>query len=69
MKTRNALDWISTREELPPEGARVLTKIDDEKGCRNEQVLVRHGNLWFTGTDANAMYVYYRPTHWRALGS
>src|ERR1700728_359346 len=47
----------------PPEKRAVMTRIDDEKGCRNEQVLVRQGNLWFFPD--MSMYVYYRPTHWR----
>jgi len=46
-----------------PEGIPLDTKIDDAQGCRNEQQLIRKGNLWWT-TDG-AMYVYYRPTHWR----
>lgn len=56
-------DWISTKPDLPPEGVVVETKIDDEKGCRNEQKLKRQGNLWWTSD--GAMYVYYTPTHWR----
>jgi hypothetical protein len=40
----------------------VDTKIDNEKGCRNEQPLQRQGNLWFFPD--GSMYVYYRPTHW-----
>ena len=46
-----------------PSGIHVMTKIDDEKGCRNEAILKRGGNLWFSGD----MYMYYRPTHWRSL--
>ena len=48
---------------LPPEGVHILTKISDEKGNRNEQVLVRKGNLWYF--DDMSMYVYYTPTHWK----
>ncbi len=59
MKTRQ---WISIARELPPEGETVWTKIDDEKGCRNEAMLKRRGNLWFFPDES--MYVYYRPTHW-----
>jgi hypothetical protein len=49
-----------------PEGEEVLTKIDDERGERNEARLTRRGNLWYTG-GPNSMYVYYTPTHWRPL--
>ncbi len=43
----------------------VLTKIDDAHGVRNEQPLKRRGRLWFFPDDI--MYVYYTPTHWKAL--
>lgn len=46
-----------------PENMLVMTKIDDSKGCRNEQTLHRNGRMWFGGD----MYVYYQPTHWREL--
>lgn len=46
-----------------PEGIVLDTKIDDADGCRNEQQLVRKGNLWWTSD--GQMYVYYTPTHWR----
>lgn len=48
-----------------PEGIEVETKIDDSGGVRNEQNLVRQGSFWFFPD--RSMYVYYRPTHWRAL--
>jgi hypothetical protein len=57
--------WIKCVDEDAPEGVLVETKIDDGKGERNTQPLVRRGRLWFTGIDGNAMYVYYTPTHWR----
>lgn len=57
--------WIETSAELPPEGVVVATKIDDDKGLRNEQPLKRQGNLFFHSD--GSMYVYYRPTHWRRL--
>lgn len=60
-------EWIDCKQQLPAEGQMVETKIDDDKGERNVQGLVRQGRLWFTGTDGNAMYVYYTPTHWREL--
>lgn len=50
--------------ETAPLDIEVMTKIDDANGSRNEQSLVRHGNLWFFPD--MSMYVYYRPTHWRA---
>lgn len=56
--------WIPITDELPPENEVVLTKIDDERGCRNEQKLMRRGRLWWTPD--GEMYVYYTPTHWQA---
>lgn len=46
-----------------PENVLVMTKIDDERGVRNEQTLYRLGMMWH----ADTMYVYYQPTHWREL--
>jgi hypothetical protein len=57
--------WIAVKDDLPPKSVMVDTKIDDEDGLRNEQQLCFHSNLWWTGDDGNAMYVYYCPTHWR----
>lgn len=57
------MDWIKVSEGLPPDGMIVETKIDDAKGCRNQQRLYRRGNLWFLPD--GRMYVYYTPTHWR----
>lgn len=48
-----------------PEGVAVLTRIDDGRGIRNEQVLTQRNRLWWTGSGAGAMYVYYTPTHWK----
>ena len=56
-------EWISVKEKLPPDKVVVETKIDDEKGTRNEGTLYRNGNLWFLPD--GSMYVYYVPTHWR----
>jgi hypothetical protein len=56
-------EWIKLTDRLSPEGVVVETKIDDEKGLRNEQRLSRQGNLWWTAD--GEMYVYYTPTHWR----
>jgi hypothetical protein len=55
--------WTKCSAELPPENEVVNTKIDDERGSRNEGTLKRRGNLWWTPD--GAMYVYYTPTHWR----
>ena len=55
-------EWIETKKELPTEGVIVKTKIDDCKGCRNEQKLVRRGDMWFI--PHKNVYVYYTPTHW-----
>ena len=57
------LTWKRVSEELPPERVPVETKIDDGKGCRNVQVLMRIKNLWFFRD--GSMYVYYTPTNWR----
>lgn len=59
--------WIACQKRNAPEGETVLTKIDDGRGVRNVQTLVRRGNLWFTGESGNAMYVYYAPTHWKPV--
>lgn len=48
-----------------PDGVVFMTKIDDEKGARNQTTLKRGGNLWWTPD--GEMYVYYRPTHYREL--
>lgn len=57
--------WLSTSMTDAPDGVAVETKIEDRDGVRNIQTLKRRGGLWFTPD--GAMYVYYRPTHWRAL--
>lgn len=57
--------WTECGRALPEDGREVMTKIDDEKGCRNETSLKRQGNLWFFPD--MSMYVYYRPTHWKEL--
>ena len=54
--------WIRTDKLLLPENQPVKTKIDDENGIRNEQVLMLYHTLWFTPDFE--MYVYYIPTHW-----
>lgn len=61
----NQQEWIACVDQMPREYVLVDTKIDDEKGVRNEQALCFHNNLWWTSCGADAMYVYYNPTHWR----
>lgn len=56
--------WTATKDVLPEEGVPVETMISDEYGVRNEAILKRNGGLWFFPD--GSMYVYYRPTHWRA---
>jgi len=58
-------DWIKCSDRLPPSGKLVETKIDDEKGCRNETTLRLIGRLWFIPDGTT--YVYYTPTHWRPV--
>lgn len=55
------------RIETAPVGKVVMTKIDDERGPRNEQTLKRiaGSNLWWTPD--GSMYVYYAPTHWKPV--
>lgn len=59
--------WIACAERLPPRGTPVETKVDDEHGVRNEQLLMLHDSpgskLWFFPD--GRMCVYYTPTHWR----
>lgn len=56
-------EYIKCADQLPDERVIVATKIDNEKGCRNETLLWRQGGLWFVPD--GSMYVYYSPTHWR----
>lgn len=58
-------NWISIEKELPEEGVLVDTKIDDDKGIRNEAQLKRNNHLWLLSD--GSMYVYYNPTHWKIL--
>lgn len=59
------MDWNENTPKSAPENVLLMTKIDDDRGVRNEQPLHRIGNLWFAGDS----YVYYTPTHWRELTS
>ena len=56
-------NWEAITETRPAQGVTVLTKIDGAGGPRNEQALVRKGNLWFFPD--MSMYVYYTPTHFK----
>jgi hypothetical protein len=61
-----ALNWKPI--DTAPEGVLVMTKIDDADGCRNEQPMMKHRNLWWIDFGApREMYVYYKPTHWAEL--
>lgn len=63
--------WIKCSDQLPPVDEVVMTKIDDADGCRNETTLKRYQrtpetrSLWFLPD--GSMYVYYTPTHWKAI--
>lgn len=67
-------NWESTVSETDtpgwtcPENLKILTKIDDKYGVRNEQIMMRRGNLWYVNVgDPGEMYVYYVPTHWKPI--
>jgi hypothetical protein len=57
--------WFSVKDQLPPEGTIVDTKIHDSHGCRNESHLLYRGGMWWVRD--GSMYIYYVPTHWRPL--
>lgn len=57
--------WISVEDKLPDNGRLVMTRICDERGERNVQIMYRNKNLWFIPD--SGMYVYYMPTHWKPL--
>lgn len=48
-----------------PDGVVVMTKIDDDRGVRNETILRKSGRMWFSPD--GRMYVYYTPTHFRFI--
>lgn len=56
------MSYVATKYGTPREGELVLTKIDDERGVRNEEYLRFKGGLWWLPN--GSMYVYYTPTHW-----
>lgn len=57
------VSWLSTANDVAPEGVVVETMISDARGKRNHARLKRIGGLWFFAD--GSMYVYYTPTHWR----
>lgn len=59
MNTFNALDWIPTDGELPPDGE--VVNAMDSGG--HVQKLKRRGRLWWFPDDS--MYVYFTPKFWR----
>lgn len=60
-------DWKLV-DHNTPERIPIMTKIDNGKGCRNEQVMERCGNLWWIDAGKpGEMYVYYCPTHWKSI--
>lgn len=58
-------EWRRVGTEF--EGMVYLTKIDDENGVRNEQMLKRKGGIWFHPDGSS--YVYYTPTHYKKVQS
>lgn len=59
-------DWTNAVPgNMPPEGDVVMTKIDDSRGVRNETTLVYRNGLWWLPD--MSMYIYYIPTHWKAV--
>jgi hypothetical protein len=57
--------WNHVKDQMPPVGVELETKIDDAKGCRNIATLKFHSNHWWFPD--MSMYVYYSPTHWRPI--
>lgn len=60
-------DWTHVEKAIPEDGRIVMTKLDDTRGCRNEQPLKLIKRLWYVPDEA--IYVYYVPTHWRPLSA
>lgn len=56
------MNWNKTIDKLPIEGLCVNTKIEDEKGIRNECKIIFEKIMWWLID--RSMYVYYTPTHW-----
>ena len=55
--------WNNLQVIQPKDGILVDTKVDDGHGIRNEQPLIKKGNLWWDKEET--MQVYYTPTHWK----
>jgi hypothetical protein len=68
MPTATKYNWKRCADQLPPLNVKVMTKIDDDKGVRNEQSLRLCKKspdtrpIWFF--PESSLYVYYTPTHW-----
>jgi hypothetical protein len=56
--------WYIVKFTEVPQNIPLRTKIDDEKGERNVQILTKRGNLWYA---TDGLYVYYTPTHWQYI--
>ena len=54
--------WNNIKQVSPPLKKEILTKISDEHGDRNEQVLRFDGSNWWS---SDGTYVWYTPTHWK----
>lgn len=63
-------EWIRCEDELPPTGELVMTKVVAEGESYRERKLIREQrspevmSMWFLD---HGLYVYYEPTHWKAL--
>ena len=57
----SGFDWIAFPGETPPSGQLVMTKIDNEEGCRNFQRMKFYKSMWWLADNSMA---YYHPTHW-----
>lgn len=66
VRTSNVANHSSWQPiETAPENILIDTRIDDERGCRNHQPLIKNNQYWFH--EKKTMYVYYTPTHWRPI--
>jgi predicted phosphatase len=61
-QTQNKLKYWGISELAPPTDRLLHTKIEDDKGSRNESELIYSNGLWWVKD--KSMYVYYTPTHW-----
>jgi hypothetical protein len=58
-------NWLPVKDQPPADGRCVETRLFDQNGERNVQVLKRQGRLWPVADGST--YVYYAPTHWRPM--